>query len=84
MSPKTDEAGDVYQLENWICTNETEQLEYYFKFCYIAINRAKELLQGTSLKISEISEMVGYENPSYFNYTFKKNTGKTPGEYRKN
>ena len=50
----------------------------------LRINRAKELLQGTSLKISEISERVGYENPSYFNYTFKKNTGKTPGEYRKN
>lgn len=44
MSPKTDEAGDVYQLENWICTNETEQLEYYFKFCYIAINRANSVL----------------------------------------
>ena len=44
MSPKTDEAGDVYQLENWISTNETEQLEYYFKFCYIAINRANSVL----------------------------------------
>jgi len=49
----------------------------------LRINRAKELLQNTSLKISEVAEMVGYENPSYFNYTFKKNTGKTPGEYRK-
>jgi len=50
----------------------------------LRIRRAKELLQGTSLKISEISDMVGYENPSYFNYIFKKNTGKTPGEFRKN
>lgn len=48
MSPKTDEAGDVYQLENWIATNETEQLEYYFKFCYIAINRANSVLKNIS------------------------------------
>ena len=40
MSPKSDEAGDVYQLENWIANRETEQLQYYFKYCYIAINRA--------------------------------------------
>ena len=32
MSPKSDEAGDVYQLENWIAGRETEQLKYYFKF----------------------------------------------------
>ena len=36
MSPKSDEAGDVYQLENWIANRETEQLQYYFKYCYIA------------------------------------------------
>lgn len=49
----------------------------------LRIRRAKELLRGTALKISEISEMVGYENPSYFNFIFRKNVGKTPGEYRK-
>ncbi len=44
MSPKSDEAGDVYQLENWIAGRETEQLKYYFKFCYIAINRANAVI----------------------------------------
>lgn len=44
MSPKSDEAGDVYQLENWIAGRETEQLRYYFKYCYIAINRANTVI----------------------------------------
>ena len=44
MSPKSDEAGDVYQLENWIAGRETEQLKYYFKYCYIAINRANTVI----------------------------------------
>ena len=54
MSPKSDEAGDVYQLENWISTNETEQLEYYFKFCYIAINRANSVL--SNIDAASVSE----------------------------
>ncbi len=49
----------------------------------LRIRRAKELLLGTALKISEISEMVGYENSTYFNYLFKQNTGYTPGQFRR-
>lgn len=45
LSPKSDEAGDVYQLENWIAGRETEQLKYYFKYCYIGINRANTVLE---------------------------------------
>lgn len=44
MSPKSDEAGDVYQLENWIANANTEQLEYYFKYCNISINRANTVI----------------------------------------
>lgn len=44
MSPKSDEAGDVYQLENWVANANTEQLEYYFKYCYISINRANTVI----------------------------------------
>ena len=50
----------------------------------LRIKRAKELLMGTSLKIYNIAEMVGYENPTYFNYLFKQNTGISPGQFRKN
>ena len=56
MSPKSDEAGDVYKLENWIAGAETEQLVYYFKYCYITINRANAVIDN--VKNSKLSEVV--------------------------
>lgn len=45
------------------------------------IEKAKGMMENTSMKIYEISEAVGYENPQYFSSIFKKYTGKTPREY---
>ncbi|MCP1183057.1 helix-turn-helix domain-containing protein [Paenibacillus sp. 1781tsa1] len=47
----------------------------------VRLHRAKELLESTDVKISEIAEQVGYQ-PSYFNRLFKKNEGTTPSRYR--
>lgn len=49
----------------------------------IRIEKAKELLTETQLKVKEISEEVGYEDANYFCRTFKKKTGMTPKDYRK-
>lgn len=49
----------------------------------IRINRAKELLKDTENTISEISLMVGFDNPLYFSKLFKKQTGQSPTAYRK-
>lgn len=48
----------------------------------LRINYAKELLEGTGMLVSEISEKVGYDY--YFNFAklFKKETGLTPKQYR--
>ncbi|MNO41677.1 HTH-type transcriptional regulator YesS [compost metagenome] len=46
------------------------------------IEKACELLRSSERKISDISELVGYENQRYFSQVFKKNTGQTPSEYR--
>lgn len=83
MSPKTDEAGDVYQLENWICTNETEQLEYYFKFCYIAINRANSVLANINTASVSDDAKKRITGEAYFlrawNYfNLMRNFGKVP------
>lgn len=43
---------------------------------------AKQLLKDRDLKILDISEMVGYENPTYFSTVFKKHTGLHPQKYR--
>jgi two-component system response regulator YesN len=48
----------------------------------IRIKKAKELLRTTSLKSFEISCQVGYSDPHYFSYVFRKNTGLSPTEFR--
>ncbi len=46
------------------------------------MNAAKELLSSTSRKSNEIGLMVGYKDPHYFSYLFKKTQGVTPTQYR--
>ena len=46
------------------------------------IEKAKSLLDTTSLKIGEIAMMVGYRDTNYFSLAFKKHTGKSPTKYR--
>ena len=45
------------------------------------VKKAKELLESGKYKIYEISEMVGYQTVQYFCQTFKRLTGKNPGDY---
>ncbi len=47
------------------------------------IERAKELLSGTQMKLSDIALEIGYNEPNYFSHVFRKTTGMTPKEYRK-
>ena len=44
---------------------------------------AKSFLLHTDLQVSEIAFKLGFENTSYFNRFFKKNTNLTPTEYRR-
>jgi len=54
-------------------------IEYLTK---VRVKKAKELLKTTSLKSTEIAYNVGYNDPHYFSYIFKKALGITPKEYR--
>ncbi len=47
------------------------------------ISKARELLMGTSLKLYEIAERVGYSDPKYFSRVFRDVTGQLPADYRK-
>lgn len=46
------------------------------------MNRAKVLLSDPTIKIYEISSMVGFEDEKYFSRQFKRIIGSSPKEYR--
>ena len=46
------------------------------------MEKAKDYLKNPELSINEISQLVGYGTPSYFNRQFKAAFGETPTQYR--
>lgn len=48
----------------------------------VRMEEAKTLLKCTSLKSSEIGYRIGYKDPHYFSFLFKKTQRCTPKEYR--
>ena len=47
------------------------------------IEVAEKLLLHTDYHVNKIADMVGYGNYSYFSKIFKRETGKTPAQFRK-
>lgn len=50
----------------------------------IRMTEAKRLLDTTDEKSYVIAGMVGYDEPNYFSYVFKKHFGVSPSKYRQN
>lgn len=46
------------------------------------MERARELLRTSDLRSGEVAMAVGYKDPHYFSFLFKKTHGCTPSEYR--
>lgn len=46
------------------------------------IQQAKKLLLKTNLRLTEITLRIGYSDPNYFSFLFKKKQGVSPTEYR--
>lgn len=49
----------------------------------LRIGKAKELLRLGGMRSSQVAFAVGYNDPHYFSYLFKKTVGMTPSEYRR-
>ena len=47
------------------------------------ITNAQMLLETTNYNITEIGQIVGYDNPLYFSRIFRKQKGMSPSDYRK-
>ena len=48
----------------------------------VRMEKARDYLMCSSMKTSEIGYEVGYKDPHYFSYIFKKTQGCSPKEYR--
>lgn len=49
----------------------------------VRVRHAMELLRTTALTSTEIAARVGYQNPRYFHAVFRKATGQSPIEFRR-
>lgn len=66
----------IFQKETGMCPKKYITKE--------RMKRAKELLLDGKYNVSEVGEMVGYEDPLYFSRIFKKNMGVPPSTFRDN
>lgn len=71
---------DKYQLSRLF--KQQYGINYWQYVTTIRLNKAAELLVGTTLKNSAIAEMTAFVDESHFSKTFKKHYGVSPKEYR--
>lgn len=79
-------AKQLHVSTSWFIRN-FKQYTGYTPMQYILSKRiynAEALLQNTRYNMTEIAQIVGYDNPLYFSRVFKKAKGISPLEYRKN
>ena len=67
---------------SYIFKKETGENVSRFIRCY-RMEKAKELLAGTSKKIVQICKETGFSNVSYFCKSFREYCGCSPEQYRK-
>jgi len=81
-----DVAGEVHMSQSHFSTIFAQETGLTFTqyLTGLRIGKARELLEATEMRSSQIALEVGYNDSHYFSYLFKKNTGMTPGEYRRN
>ncbi len=48
----------------------------------VRVEKSKQLLLNENINLVDVSNLVGYEDQSYFSKVFKKIEGVTPGKYR--
>lgn len=80
-----EEVADFVGVSHCYLSREFHKYTGYTFVAYVnreRCKRAQQLLMNENLSISEISEMCGFDNRSYFAKSFKKYIGMLPNEYR--
>ena len=49
----------------------------------VQLQRAKNLLAESDFPLGKIAELTGFDHPEYFSVFFKRETGQTPGAFRR-
>lgn len=77
-------AENVFLSKNYLSELFHKEMGYSFSryLTEFRLEKAKLLLRETHMKVKEIADMTGFENPSYFIQVFKKSQKCTPNEYR--
>lgn len=50
---------------------------------FVQVKKARELLLTTDLSVEKLSVLCGFDHPEYLHVVFKRVTGTTPGQFRK-
>lgn len=81
----SDVAGAIYISKNYLCDLFKKEMNITFidYVTNLRIEKAKQLLSCSDKKMYEISEAVGYNDYAYFSQIFKRHTGTTLSNYRK-
>ncbi|MCD7957819.1 MAG: response regulator [Lachnospiraceae bacterium] len=77
-------AGQVNVSANYFSAVFSQEMQQTFVE-YLTQKRmeyAKELLRGPGLRSAEVAARVGYKDPHYFSFVFRKTQGCTPRDYR--
>lgn len=65
------------QLRKYLGRTPQEEIRH------VQIKKVRELLVTTDLATDRIASIAGFEHPEYMHVVFKRLTGKTPGEFRR-
>lgn len=80
-----DVADNINISKNYLCDIFKKELGITFinYVTNLRIEKAKEYLANSDMKMYEVSSAVGYNDYAYFSQIFKKHTGTTLSAYRK-
>ncbi|HEV8245923.1 MAG TPA: AraC family transcriptional regulator, partial [Polyangiaceae bacterium] len=62
---------------------QRERVTFEQHLTELRVGRAKQMLASTALSSARIAQLAGFASSQYFHRVFKRETGKTPLEYRR-
>ena len=79
-------ASYLFITPNYLCSmfKRVMGINFVDYISKVKVQQAKKMLKNSSYKVKDISELLGYNDYTYFCKVFKKIEGTTPLEYRKN